>query len=36
MVSVLQGGEHAVEDEPSLSSQSAFNHDVHSGSKTGV
>ncbi|WVY99259.1 hypothetical protein V8G54_031410 [Vigna mungo] len=34
--STLKGGEHAVEDEPSLSSQSAFNHDVHSGSKTGA
>ncbi|XP_047157661.1 nuclear pore complex protein NUP1-like [Vigna umbellata] len=32
----LKGGDHAVEDEPSFSSQSAFNHDVLSGSKTGA
>jgi len=36
MVFVLQGGEHAVEGEPSSSSQSALNHDVLSGSKPGV
>lgn len=36
MVTVLQGGEHAVEGEPSSSSRSALDHDVLSGSKPGV
>ncbi|KAK8467727.1 hypothetical protein PHAVU_007G136500 [Phaseolus vulgaris] len=34
--STLKGGEHAVEGEPSSSSQSALNHDVLSGSNPGA